>query len=703
MKWRKIGIGIALAGTTATGGTIAADQAVNPYTDKGTHYELPIKADIQQGERVEIAKDRAAVTLKGWNDEYAITVEPQIPSTLLGAKGDKPFDVPAGRPLLSKKMEFKSGDVTAFIEPKEGTENEFDIDFTLDAKPDTNVFTYKITGAEDFNFLYQPELTDAEIKDGAVRPENVVGSYAVYNKTHSNHALGKTNYTTGKVFHIYRPKIIDSSGAYAWATLEYNNGVLSVTAPREFLDTAIYPVTIDPTFGKTSIGGSNQFNNSQSNTCWTTTTSGIANVTMISHYNNPSSSGALSHVAIESDYSNEITGVTGAAWRDYTISSFVNNGAIRLKWYRDATGNRYYYDSTGSPELNTTSITYSSTFAGNCSAANSSRAMSIYATYSIPTVVFLTANPGTGNQTWTVPSDWSDSNLIQCIGSGGNGGTNGGTGGAGGGGGAYASVTNLTGLTPGGSATFSIGSSSTTTTNSAAVGMVRETYFNGSASSSASLSCSYGKYSSSNTAPVGGASGLSTGSIKNSGGNGGAGTASGGGGGGGSAGPFGVGRNGGASNNTGQTGGGGGGSNGGSSSTGSNGTSGGNGGAGGQGTGGTGQGAGGVLGVSACTNGTAGTGAGGGGGATAEPGCNGSIDAAFDSTHGAGGGGGGSGAGNLGGDGPTYGGGGGGDGSGLQQPGGQGIVVITYIPSAGGGGGTSTYDQTDFYIIEEGY
>lgn len=256
MNFRKLGAVAAATLTFGAGGTVVADRQINPYDDKGAHYELSLKSDIPQGEHVEIAKDRAAMTLKGWNDEYAITIEPQIPTLAFGAakKIGRPFTVKADRPLLSKKMEYRSGDVTAFVEPKKDTENEFDIDFTLHSKPDTNVFEYKIAGAEDFDFFYQPELTPEDIAEGASRPDNVVGSYAVYHKTKANHRIGSTNYATGKAFHIYRPKAIDANGAWVWAQLSYGNGLLTVTVPQKFLDDALYPVMVDPTFGKTSIG-----------------------------------------------------------------------------------------------------------------------------------------------------------------------------------------------------------------------------------------------------------------------------------------------------------------------------------------------------------------------------------------------------------------------------------------------------------------
>lgn len=316
--------------TLATGGTVAVDQAIiNPYEDKGTHFELSIESDILQGERVEIAKDKAQMTLKGWNDEYAISITPQIPSVQRGI--DSPFNQHASRALFSKKMEFKSGAVTAFIEPLASTTNEFDIDFTLDSKPDTNVFEYKISGAEYFNFFYQPALTQQEIDDGASRPDNVVGSYAVYSKAKANHAVGSTNYATGKAFHIYRPKAIDANGVEGWAELNYANGVLSVTVPQDFLDTAVYPVRVDPTFGYTSIGGTSDGGVRTSNKGIKHVPEESGSLSMFSIYANVSASGSLDSALYNSSLVQVETTASqtggGLAWHDFTVDIGYNFSA----------------------------------------------------------------------------------------------------------------------------------------------------------------------------------------------------------------------------------------------------------------------------------------------------------------------------------------------------------------------------------------
>lgn len=155
-------------------------------------------------------------------------------------------------------------------------EGGFEYEITLNEKPATSTITLKIetTGLE---FFYQPPLdkedfsnnthtdrcteTECFDKDGKRlrhRPENVVGSYAVYHKIQNGDysAVGGKNYKAGKAFHIYRPKIIDSNGNWVWGKFNINEtlGSLTITIPQDFLDKAIYPVVVDPTIGFTTLG-----------------------------------------------------------------------------------------------------------------------------------------------------------------------------------------------------------------------------------------------------------------------------------------------------------------------------------------------------------------------------------------------------------------------------------------------------------------
>lgn len=146
--------------------------------------------------------------------------------------------------------------------PVEGIEYEF----VIYQNPYTNTFTIPIE-SKNLEFLYQPPLDEEldskdydslnsthAIKDGIVdthRPENIVGSYAVYHTSKTGN-----EYKAGKAFHIYRPKVIDDNENEVWAELNIENGNITITVPQDFLEKATYPVTVDPTFGYTSEGGS---------------------------------------------------------------------------------------------------------------------------------------------------------------------------------------------------------------------------------------------------------------------------------------------------------------------------------------------------------------------------------------------------------------------------------------------------------------
>jgi len=134
----------------------------------------------------------------------------------------------------------------------------------LKEKPPVNALSFPID-TKNLDWFYQPPLDQKlnvsaydfvnathAIKDGIVmvhRPENTVGSYAVY------HAYKRNNeYKTGKAFHLYRPKAIDANGKETWLDLKVEKGKLTITISQEFLDAAAYPIIIDPTFGYTTEG-----------------------------------------------------------------------------------------------------------------------------------------------------------------------------------------------------------------------------------------------------------------------------------------------------------------------------------------------------------------------------------------------------------------------------------------------------------------
>ena len=145
----------------------------------------------------------------------------------------------------------------------------YEFEIILKNKPAKNSFCFPIN-TTNLDFFYQGRLsddvalgergvvgcndTDCWRNDSRViyhRDPMVVGSYAVY---HSS--LRNNEYGTGKAYHILRPNLTDAKGAMAWANLSIDKDSLCVAVPQNYLDNAVYPVTLDPTFGQTTIGGS---------------------------------------------------------------------------------------------------------------------------------------------------------------------------------------------------------------------------------------------------------------------------------------------------------------------------------------------------------------------------------------------------------------------------------------------------------------
>ena len=132
-------------------------------------------------------------------------------------------------------------------------EGGFEFDIAVKSPIDKIKFSMKSKG---FDFFYQGELTEKEIADGCSRPENVIGSYAVYHKTKNCSYSDGKDYKTGKAFHIYRPYAIEPDGNKIWCSLKIDeeNELLTIDIPSD----AKFPLLIDPTIGNTTAGGSSQ-------------------------------------------------------------------------------------------------------------------------------------------------------------------------------------------------------------------------------------------------------------------------------------------------------------------------------------------------------------------------------------------------------------------------------------------------------------
>ena len=378
-----------LIGTTTlgVGGTAIVDNQINPYTDKIDRVEMIQVQDIQDaGEaKVELKKDKPEFRLKKWNGE----VDLGLTYNAIKSEG--------ARPLLSKKMEYKDTNQELHAYPLDDGNFEFEV--ILNEKPKTNIITFTLDNYEDLDFFYQPALTQKEKDEGSERPENVVGSYAVYHKTKANHIVGKTNYATGKFGHIYRPLINDSDGKEVWGDLHIENGILSVTIPQEFLDNAVYPVIVDPTFGHLERGGSASSRDADKMDGVSGTPAGTGSVSKITFYGRGSSNdtyikGVLVKGSDKTIISNGITNATNinttTSWNDLTYSTQpdITNQLYYVVGISD-NGHYIHYDSGGLADkdwFSDTSNNYSSPTNPTDGAVYSPYNLSFYATYTATAV-----------------------------------------------------------------------------------------------------------------------------------------------------------------------------------------------------------------------------------------------------------------------------------------------------------------------------
>jgi len=295
-----------------------------------------------------------------------------------------------------------------------GLSGGYEFEIMLKEKPITNVveFTMQTKG---LRFVYQGELTKKDVELGAVRPENVVGSYAVYYDGTPINIEGGKEYKAGKAFHIYRPKIMDAKGKWVWGILniDTNKNILSVTIPQEFLDTATYPVShaAGLTVGYETAGAS--FLGVTSNRWYAGyLTSGlITNNFDVSKLTASVFAGSVNFKGFIDVHNDQViltNGISGATanssawskhWQDLSYAThpiFSNGIPYDIGYISDGDVN-FYYDSDGSYYvIYDTSNSYSSPTDPTGWEYAAGYHMSIYATYTVVTAAghFMTTNRG---------------------------------------------------------------------------------------------------------------------------------------------------------------------------------------------------------------------------------------------------------------------------------------------------------------------
>jgi hypothetical protein len=222
------------------------------------------------------------VDVSAWDGECSLTIHlsDQTKTTGKGKIHDNSVQLTgtATQDADTGNVAFAATDIAASFSTSDATvdypEGALEFDTTLNSRPVHDKVIYNL----DFSnvvFYRQPLMTELIGHDGIVTaddthgydalghiicqcPDNVAGSYAIYHANPPPNTDKSKIYKTGKIGHIYRPKITDNNGDWVWGTLSIDPvvGTITVTVDHQWLVHAAYPIIVDPTFGYTTIGGS---------------------------------------------------------------------------------------------------------------------------------------------------------------------------------------------------------------------------------------------------------------------------------------------------------------------------------------------------------------------------------------------------------------------------------------------------------------
>jgi hypothetical protein len=213
--------------------------------------------------------------------------------------------------------------------------NVLECSLTFDSKNDVpvnNKLMFEIKDSGNLSYYYQPPLTQKEIDEGSERPDNVIGSYAVYFNKRNN------QYKTGKFCHIYRWHFVDKNGKTKWCDRLYiENGELIIPVPD--LSNMVFPVYgmgAGDTLGYDSIGGT--FGNySTAGSVFTASASGTLDGTGKLYLNNDNAGSQDIDIEISVYDDNSGTPVGGDLVSTCT-STVTTLGAWASGWSNDVSG-----------------------------------------------------------------------------------------------------------------------------------------------------------------------------------------------------------------------------------------------------------------------------------------------------------------------------------------------------------------------------
>lgn len=359
--------------------------------------------------------------------------------TLEVSKWNKEFMLGFNLPSSYKSYTINSDGVTLnynvfYSEKIKILPNGISYDFILNKNPGINTWTLHLQ-SNGLSFYYQPPLTGEYLAGWS----NEFNDYITVSETYVNgtngvliHRLNPYGYAiycdkvggkyqTGKIMNIYRPIVIDASGHKIFGVLQYVNNpsefILSVDS--SFLNTATYPVTIDPDFGFTSKGNTaySPGTDTLHGTEYTSpNTASMLGVSMSLFGYSASTNNAKMGMWVNSDggamVANAITPAVSMTTTDtiYTGTfaiqpSIAQNTAFMLATISNAGASTFYVwgDSSGGTSHRDTDNDYASPENFNWD-INNSRKYSIYCTY--------TTGGASYTRTLTLTLDWVGSNTI---------------------------------------------------------------------------------------------------------------------------------------------------------------------------------------------------------------------------------------------------------------------------------------------------
>lgn len=135
----------------------------------------------------------------------------------------------------------------------------FEFMAVLNSKPTKNTIDFKYI-ASNVNII-QNTYDLPDIKNITNFDLKLLGSISFQYSKQEKGRLGSPTQIT----QIYRPYITDSIGRFTWANLTLSAGKITIVMPQKFLDTATYPIYIDPTFGYTTMGSDTSSSGSPAN------------------------------------------------------------------------------------------------------------------------------------------------------------------------------------------------------------------------------------------------------------------------------------------------------------------------------------------------------------------------------------------------------------------------------------------------------